>query len=135
MPGGEAAVVHASDSFEAARRELAGLADDGDLSSRELVRLAGEEMPAGSHLVVVMPSRACDLAVLASAAPPQVRVGLIVLDAVSFDLALSPELCFTRKELAEWARVPPPGFSFFILFRKGDDLRTCLEESWVAISA
>ncbi len=132
---GEAAVVHASDDFEAARRELAGLADDGELSPRELVRLASEELPAGSHLVVVVPSRAYDLEALANAAPPWVQVGLIVLDAATFDPGLSPELYFARKEMEGWARVPPPGFSFFILFKKGDDLRTCLEESWVAISA
>jgi uncharacterized protein (DUF58 family) len=122
-------VVHASDSFEAARAELAGLADDGDLSPQELVHLTGDEMPAGARLVVVMPSRLCDLGALANAAPPRVRVGLIMLDAVSFDPGLSPGVLFTREALEGWAQAPPSGFSFFILYRKGDDLRTCLEES------
>lgn len=126
---GDQMMAHASDSFAAARTELAGLADDGDLSPWELVRLAGEELPAGSHLVVVMPSRACDLAALANAAPARVRVGLILLDAATFDPGISPGVLFPREALKGWVQAPPPGFSFFILYGKGDDLRTCLEES------
>jgi uncharacterized protein (DUF58 family) len=126
---GDRAVVHASDSFEAARAELAGLADDGALSPQELVRRTGEELPPGAHLVVVMPSRLCDLEALVNAAPPWVRVGLIMLDAATFDPGLSPDGLFAREALEGWAQAPPPGFAFFILYRKGDDLRTCLEES------
>ncbi len=53
---GDGLVVQGPDGFEAARAELAGLADSGELPPEELARRAGEDLPAGSTLVVVMPS-------------------------------------------------------------------------------
>jgi hypothetical protein len=92
-------------------------------------------MPAGSTLMVVAPSRACDLATLAEAVPRGIRVGLVMLDAASFYDGEPPGGLFSRETLEEWRQLPPPGFSFYLSFRKGDDLESCLRDSWVITSA
>lgn len=84
---------------------------------------------------MVAPSRACDLAALAGAAPPQSRVGLVMLDAASFYEGKPAGGLFSKEALEEWEHSPPPGFSFYLSFRKGDDLESCLQGSWTTTSA
>ena len=112
--------------FDAARAELAGLSDSGSLSPEEMVRRAGEALPAGSTRVVVAPSRRRDPAALAGAAPARTGVGLVALDAASFGPVPRGREAFSPEELAGWAGAPPPGLSFFLVFAKGDDLEACL---------
>ena len=112
-------MVQGPDGFEAARAELAGLADDGELPPEELARRAGEDLPAGSTLVVVMPSDRCDLEALAErgAAPGAGRAWSCWTRPPSVPprtggSSSSPE------QLEGWAGSPPPGFSFCLTFQE-----------------
>lgn len=132
---GSRLVVEESGDFEAVLDELAGLTDESDLSPEELVGQAADAMPTGSALVLVASSRARDLSSLARAAHPGSRVGLVMLDAASFHEGELPEGLFSREALERWEHIPPPGFSFYLPFRKGDDLESCLRDSWIITSA
>ncbi len=132
---GDRVALEESGFFEASLDELAGLTDDGGLPPEELVRQASGTVPQGSTLVVVAPSRACDLAALAEAAPPRSRVGLVMLDAASFNGGKPAGGLFSKEALEGWEQSPPPGFSFYLSFRKGDDLESCLQGSWITTSA
>lgn len=123
---GERPAVYDVPHFEAALEWLASLRPQGGLSLADQVDGVRGELVSGSFLCCIAPAARFDYGRLAACLPPMCRVALVLIDQPSHNGnggGGDP----TREILSDLARAPFPGLFSISLYRKGDDLRECLE--------
>lgn len=117
-------------AFPAALRWLASLKPEGKLGLAPQARLLGRELTPGCFFCCVTPSAEIDWGGLVAALPPLCRVSLVILDTDSHspDGHARRAPLWSRMPLENLARGPLFGLHSVAIYRKGDDLRKCLEE-------
>lgn len=128
-------LIHEVLSLESSLLELAALEDEGELEAEEMLALAGEDAPAGSALIAILPSLRFNLAAALERVPPSVQVIVVLLDLPSFASQLPSDAVLPSEEIEAWISFPPPGLSALFLFRKGDEIERCLSEPLLITSA
>ena len=129
MRGGELETFRVS-GFHAALRWLAALEPEGTLGLAPQAHLLGRELTPGCFFCCVTPAADMDVESLERAFPPMCRVAMVLVDAASYSPngrtrrpASSPQ-----RLLESLVRRPPAGIHSVSFYRKGDDIRTCLEK-------
>lgn len=127
---GENAVLHNVPYFQAALEWLAALRPDGRVGPEEQVERLRGALEPGSFLCCIFPAARLDPRRLAAALPPMCRVALVLVDQPSHNGEASSRRPGPPPQeiVSDLIRAPFAGLISISLYRKGDDLRECLEK-------
>ncbi len=117
-------------AFHAVLRWLATLAPEGRLGLAPQARLLGRELTPGCFFCCVTPAVEMDSQGLEAVLPPMCRMSLVLLDPDSHSRNGSARHAAPtpQRALEILTRRPPLGLHSVAIYRKGDDIRRCLEE-------
>ena len=116
-------------AFPEALRWLAFLEPEGTMGPAIQARLLGRELASGCFFCCITPAVDLDVEGLEAALPPMCRMSLVLIDASSHPHNGSPRRIPSPDHLLEaLSRRPPAGLYSVSIYRKGDDIRKCLEE-------
>lgn len=127
---GEAAELHGVSSFRDALKWLAALEPGQGGGLEEQAEGLWPELSPGCFLCCITPARTIDLGRLASALPLMCHAALVLVDPVSHDgNGHDRDAARDSERIASMlAESPFPGLFSVSLYRKDEDLRTCLEK-------
>ncbi len=126
---GESPVTFDVPHFEAALEWLSTLGPYGGLSLASQIEGLRGELESGSFLCCIAPAARFDYGRLAASLPPMSHVALVLIDQPSHngDGPHPGGHDPTRQIVTDLVKEPFPGLFSISLYRKGDDLRECLE--------
>ncbi len=131
---GEGVVTRTAVSLNASLRDLASLTDQAELEPHKVLSRARWEIPEGSILIMLVPSLHCDLEKLMDEVPPLVEVGIVLLEARTFDPSLSPQTLAGEELIEKWRQELPAWVGSFSLYSRGDSIERCLQEPLITTS-
>ncbi|OFW61130.1 MAG: hypothetical protein A2W01_00835 [Candidatus Solincola sediminis] len=124
-------------SFRGALQWLATVEMDARIGPEEQVEGLGRQIRPGSFFCHILPAVRFDHARAAAALPPQSHTALVFIDLASHAAngsQISSSAGGSAQIVADLQRAPFPGLFSLSLYRKGDDLRECLEKSLITFA-
>lgn len=116
--------------FQAALAWLAALRPEGQMGLGEQVAVLRPELDPGSFICCIFPAIKFDHRLMFSSLPPVSHVALVLVDLPSHAGGKAPvrDIATAESIIAEFEDGPYSSLFSLSLYRRGDDLRECLEK-------
>ncbi len=127
---GETPELHDVRSFHDALRWLAALEPVADAGLERQAEGLWNELSPGCFFCCITPARSIDCSRLAAALPHMCHAALVFVDPLSYggNVSAPPAAPSPEQAVCGLVQAPFPGLFSISLFRKGDDLKACLQK-------